>query len=186
MTLQLRRHLSGTLALASLVFVAVLLAHEHFNGGVRSHHLLDRRDLPTISNWFGVTVLPLLGWLLGVRMRNQLISSDRSRLPKAVGIGLVCSLLYGAVFATSFVVGASTIATGLFLGLFLLAAALPAYRIECIFGFVVGMAFTFGAVLPALVAVVVAAVSVLVPFAFRAAMSAIRPRVGPSEATQRK
>lgn len=54
-------------------------------------------------------------------------------------------------------------------------AVLPVYRIECIFGFVVGMTFTFGAVLPTLVAVVFAAVSVVAHFIFRAVMSAIRP-----------
>lgn len=48
------------------------------------------------------------------------------------------------------------------------------YRIECIFGFVVGMVFTFGTVLPALVAVVFAAVSVVVHFVLRAILSAIR------------
>ena len=46
-----RRHLPELSALLSVVFVAALLAHEHFNGGVRSHHLLDRRDSQTVSNW---------------------------------------------------------------------------------------------------------------------------------------
>lgn len=87
--------------------------------------------------------------------------------------------------ATSFEVGASATTSGLFFGLFLLAAALPIYRVECIFGFVVGMSFNFGAVLPALVAVVLASVSALVRFAFRATMSAIRRPAGPSGASRR-
>ena len=175
MSIQARRYTPGILAYSSLVFVAALLAHEHFNGGVRSHHLLDRADLPTISNWFGLVVLPVLGWLADVRLRNQMTSSTRPGLPTGFVVGLVCSLLYGAALATSFAVGASTITSGLFLGLFLLAVALPVYRVECMLGFVVGMSFTFGSVLPALVAVVVAAVSFLVRLAFTSLMSVIRP-----------
>ena len=180
MTMKTRRYIPGLFALFSMVFVAALLAHEHLNGGVRSHHLLDRRDLPAISNWFGLVVLPVLGWLLGVRLRNRM-TSDTTKAPWVrIGICLVCSLLYGAVMAASFELGAPAITSDLFLGLFLLAVIFPVYRVEYIFGFVVGMAFTFGAVLPALVAVVVAAVSALVHFAFRAARSVMRRSAGPS------
>lgn len=179
MTTQTQRHMPGLVALFSIVFVAALLAHEHLNGGVRSHHLLDRRDLPSISNWFGLIVLPLLGWLLGVRVRNRITSVTRSGSPIGIGTGLVCSLLYGAALAASFAVGASGITSGLFFGLFLLAAVLPIYRVEYMFGFVVGMTFTFGAVLPTLVALVVAAVSALVHAAFRTVLSAIRRGSGP-------
>ncbi len=182
MTMQTHRHMPGFFALFSIAFVAALLAHEHFNGGVRSHHLLDRRDLPAISNWFGLVVLPLLGWLLGVRLRNHMasVTTSGSLIGFGIGLGLVCSLLYGAALAASFEVGASEISSGLFFGLFLLAAVLPIYRVEYIFGFVVGMTFTFGAVLPVLVALVVAAVSALLHFAFRAVISAIRPPSGPA------
>jgi hypothetical protein len=177
-----RRYLPLFFALFSLLFVAVLLAHEHFNGGVRSHHLLDRADLPVISNWLGLVTLPLLGWLLGVRLRTHMASHTRPGLPARIGLGLICSVLYGAALAASFELGASAITSGLFLGLFLLAAVLPIYRVECLFGFVVGMTFTFGAVLPALVAAVFAAVSILVRFAFRAVLAVVRPPAGPSGA----
>lgn len=180
MTIQTHRHMRGIFALFSIVFVAALLAHEHFNGGVRSHHLLDRQDLPAISNGFGLIVLPVLGWLLGVRLGNGMTSITKSQSSIAIGVGLVCSLFYGAALAASFEIGASAITSGLFVGLFLLAAVLPIYRVEYIFGFVVGMTFTFGAVLPFLVALVVAAVSALVHFAFRAVMSAIRLPSGTS------
>jgi hypothetical protein len=174
MTMQARHHMPAFLALSSLVFGATVLAYEYFNGGVPSHHLLDRPALPAISNWFGLVVLPLLGWLLGVRLRNHLTTSTGSGLAKGIWAGLVCSLLYGAAMAIFFELGTSAVISGLFFGLFLLAAVLPIYRVECIFGFVVGMTFTFGAVLPALVAVVFATASVVVHFVFRAVLSAIR------------
>ena len=180
MTIQTRQHMPGLFAIFSILFVAALLAHEHFNGGVRSHHLLDRRDLPAISNWMGLLVLPFLGWLLDVRLRRHTSALSRLGSPEGIGIGVVCSLLYGAALAASFAIGASTITSSLFFGLVLLAVVLPIYRIEYIFGFVTGMTFTFGGVLPALVALVVAAVSVLAHFIFRTVKSAIRPSVDPS------
>jgi len=91
--------------------------------------------------------------------------------------------LYGAALATSFELGASTTTSDLFFGLVVLAAALPIYRVECILGFVVGMTFTFGAVLSALVAVVLAAVSVTVRFAFRSVIAAIRRLTHPPGVT---
>ena len=164
----------GLVALFSVIFVAALLAHEHVNGGVRSHNLLDRRDLPSVSNWFGLIVPPLLGWLLDVRLRNHQASVTKFGLPTSIGICVVGSLLYGAALAASFAVGVAGVTSGLFFGLFLVAAILPIYHVEYIFGFVVGMTFTFGAVLPVLVALVVAAVSALFHFAFRAVVSAMR------------
>ncbi len=174
MTTPARHRLPVFVALSSLVFEAAVLACEYFNGGVPSHHLLDRPDYPAISNWFGLVVLPLLGWLLGVRLRNHLAASAGSGWARGIWTGLVCSLLYGAAMATLFQLGASAVLSGLFFGLFLLAAVFPVYRAEYIFGFVVGMTFTFGSVLPALVAVVFAAISVVVRFVSRAVLSAIR------------
>ena len=179
MKILLRRHLPGILACLSLVFVGALLAHEHFNGGVRSHHLLDRQDLPALSNGYGLIVLPVLGWLLGVRLRKHMTSDGKSRSFIGIGVGAVAALVYGATLAASFALGAPALASGLFFALLLLAVVLPIYRVEYIFGFVVGMTFTFGAVLPVLVAGVVAAVSALVHLALRALMSAMRPHPRP-------
>lgn len=176
MTMQTRQHIPAFLALSSLVLAAAVLAYEYFDGGVPSHHLLDRPDFPAISNWFGLVVLPLLGWLLGVRLRNHLTTSTGSGLAKGIWAGLVGSLLYGAALAISFELGPSAVTTGLFFGLFVLAAVLPIYRVEYISGFVVGMNFTFGAVLPVLVAVVFAAVSVVMHFVYRPVRSAMRSR----------
>ena len=137
-----RHRLPMALALAALVFVGVVLAFEHFNGGVRSHHLLNRRDLPAISNWLGLVTLPALAFALGVRLRRMSVS------PRRALIAVVGSLLYGAALATSFQLGWATATNVLFFSLLILAIALPIYRAEFLVGFVAGMAVTFGAVLP--------------------------------------
>ena len=161
-------------ALALLAIEAALLVHEHFTGGVRSHHLLDRPDLPAISNWLGLIVMPVLGWLLGRRFHRSASQTPTSRSCVLLWVCLICALVYGAAMATTFALGASAMTSALFFGLFLFAAIFPIYRIEYITGFVVGMAFVFGAVLPCLVAVVLAAVSFVVRFGFKAVVSVIR------------
>lgn len=170
-------------AAAALLFAAAHLAFEHVNGGVRSHHLLDRADLPAISNWFGLVVLPVLGALFGLRIRRALASPARPGLLVGIWLGLGCAMAYGMALAVSFTLGASTITSGLFLSLFLLAAALPIYRVECILGFVVGMTFTFGAVLPALVATVFAAISVVLRLAFRTLVAMVRRPTRPPQSS---
>ena len=161
-------------AFALLAIEAALLAHEHFTGGVRSHHLLDRPDLPAISNWFGLIVMPVLGWLLDRRFHRSSSQTIPSRSSVSLCVCLVCAVLYGAAMATTFALGALAMTSTLFFGLFLFAAIFPIYRIEYIAGFVVGMAFVFGAVLPCLVAVVLAAVSFVVRFGFKEVASVIR------------
>ena len=55
-----RRTITVLVALAELGH----LAWEHFHGGVVSHHLLNRADLPAISNAWGAVFLPALAWFL--------------------------------------------------------------------------------------------------------------------------
>jgi hypothetical protein len=55
----------------------------------------------------------------------------------------------------------------LFFGLFALAVQLPLYRAEHVLGFVVGMTFTFGAVLPTIIGAVFATLSLALRLAMR-------------------
>lgn len=173
--------------LLPLVAFAIAVAHlafEHVTGGVRSHHLLNRPDLPAISNWLGLVTLPLLGIALGVRLRRHASASRApaagSSAPGGTGVpypmlaALVGAFLYGAALAAAFELGASSMTSAMFLGLFVCALALPLYRVEYMLGFVVGMTFTFGGVLPVFVALVVATVSFVVRFSARAVTTALR------------
>ena len=157
------------LALIALAFVGVQLLLEHLGGGVRSHHLLNRPDLPAISNWLGLLTLPALGFVLGMRVRRL------GGFTTAVWAGLVASLLYGTALATGFEFGARDLTQWLFLGLFVVATLAPVYRAECMAGFVAGMSFTFGAVLPFLIALVFAGISAAVRLGSRALLCLVRP-----------
>lgn len=167
-------------ALATLAELAQL-AWQHLHGGVVSHHLLDRADLPAVSNGWGALLVPALVWFLTGRIQRR-----RARCPGATAatfarkatMGFVVALLFGICIAVSFTHGAESITSDLFQAMVVLAILLPGYRAECVLGFVLGMMFTFGAVLPTVVAAVVAALSALVHLGVWPLLVRLRKRVG--------
>lgn len=156
-----------------LIAEAAHIAWEYFHGGIVSHHLLARADLPAVSNAWGLLLLPLLTWFLmgfalsgivnGTRVRvttgNGGDRVDTSALPRRLTYGFAGSLLFGALLALSFALGYRSMSSLLFQGMLLLALVLRVYRPEYVLGFVLGMTITFGAVLPTVVAAMIAAVS---------------------------
>ena len=175
--------------------VAVLLAEighlawEHFHGGIASHHFLNRADMPAVSNGWGLLLLPAISWFLGgIALRRSIATAaaatinapggqaEAAGLARGVFVGFFAELLFGASLAATFSLGYQDVTSILFFGMLLLALVFRVYRAECVLGFVLGMTFTFGAILPALVASVVAVISavahrVLYPLARRVWMA---------------
>lgn len=175
--------------------VAVLLAEighlawEHFHGGIASHHFLNRADMPAVSNGWGLLLLPAISWFLGgIALRRSIATAaavtinvpggqaEAAGLARGVFVGFFAGLLFGASLAATFSLGYHDVTSILFFGMLLLALVFRVYRAECVLGFVLGMTFTFGAILPALVASVVAVISavahrVLYPLARRVWMA---------------
>lgn len=175
--------------------VAVLLAEighlawEHFHGGIASHHFLNRADMPAVSNGWGLLLLPAISWFLGgIALRRSIATAaavtinvpggqaEAAGLARGVFVGFFAGLLFGASLAATFSLGYQDVTSILFFGMLLLALVFRVYRAECVLGFVLGMTFTFGAILPALVASVVAVISavahrVLYPLARRVWMA---------------
>ncbi|MBB3834641.1 putative membrane protein YeaQ/YmgE (transglycosylase-associated protein family) [Xanthomonas arboricola] len=146
------------------VLVAIAqLAWEHSHGGVRSHHLLNRADLPAISNWWGLLSLPLVGWL-AVSVVASRAAGDGAVFRNAVA-GAVGAWAAGGSLSVAFVLGNESVAFGVLVTLLLCAVVVRAYRAEYLFGFVLGMTFVFGAVLPCIVFVAIASVSAIAHFA---------------------
>lgn len=149
----------------ALVFALAHLGWEHTHGGVLAHHLLNRADLPAISNWWGLLLIPALAWHLVGRMQRRLAQRGASK--RSVLAGFFASLAYGAGLALAFTMGQEVV-TYLFLGIFVIALFAPVYRAEFVLGFVLGMSFTFGAVLPTIIACVIAAFSRITHWLFGA------------------
>ena len=130
-----------------------LLAWSYYHGGVPSHHILHREDLPAISNWWGGFLLPLLTWFLLYRIQKRLIrdnveNSKPSMRLENVLYGFIGALFFGILLSVFFTFGYSDISGYFLIGLLLIALFFPIYRAECLLGFVIGMTFTFGVVLP--------------------------------------
>jgi hypothetical protein len=141
-----------------IVTIAIwtLLAWEHYHGGVPSHHILHREDLPAISNWWGGLLLPLLTWFLLYRIQKRLIpdnieKSKALKRPTNIFYGFAGALFFGILLSVFFTFGYTNISGYMIIGLFLLGLFFPIYRAQCILGFVIGMTFSFGAVLPTVV-----------------------------------
>ena len=157
-----------------------LLMWEHVHGGVVSHHLLHRADLPAISNSWGVVLLPALTWFLTGRIQRRMAlhsGGTESTTALSVVVWFVGALMCGISLAVAFTRHEEALASSLFLGQVLLALALPVYRAECVLGFVLGMTFTFGAVLPTAVGSLLAALSAVVHLGVRPVLARLRTRV---------
>lgn len=163
--------LSWYVVVLALVFAAALLAWEVTHGGVPSHHFLDRRDMPTVSNWWMLIVLPVLGWL-AARSVLRRAPSDSRALGKA-SAAVIGAALVGIALSVAFVTthGHGDASSYIFFAAILSGLVLPTYRAEYIFGFVLGMAFTFGAVLPTLAALFAAAISAIFHLLIRPAFA---------------
>lgn len=132
-----------------------LLIWQYFHDGVPSHHLLQRNDLPSISNWWGGILLPFLTWFLvgRINMRKGMENSN-----EAIG-GFVGALFYGIALSASFVYDFGPVSSLIVPGLLVIALFLPIYRSQYFLGFVLGTSYTFGALLPMGFGVVVALIS---------------------------
>lgn len=131
--------------------IGALLTWNYFNGGVPSHHVLADESLPLISNWWGLFVIPFLTWFLTYRIQTRIYcpgNRDPVKQVKKALYGFLGGLSFGIILAVFFSVGNTDMPGNLMLGLLPLALFVPFYRSEYLLGFVFGMTYTFGAVLP--------------------------------------
>ncbi len=159
MHLRTRMRLRISFAALAAATVLILLVWQYFHGGIVSHHVLHRADMPAVSNAWAILLVPLLAWWTSGRIWTEsgtAVARDR----KAI-VRLVAAIVFGAVLAAAFEFGYDVVSRYQMLGACLLAIVLPLYRVEYVFGFVLGMMITFGAVLPAIVGAVVAVWSAL-------------------------
>lgn len=142
-------------SLGAFIVTFLFILWEHFNGGVVTHHLLARDDLPGLSNWWGLVTVPLLFWIsisLINRRNDKPVNSETKsegfeniifkRFLAALGFGLLLSILWEFQFEN---ILQYLILTPIFVAFFR-----PVHLPEYLMGFVLGMLFTFGGILPIL------------------------------------
>jgi len=136
---------------------AAHLAWEHVNGGIVSHNLLNDPALPALWNGWGLAVLPALAWIAS---RHAFDRSGRGwRLHRPFVLHLFCALSAGIALAASFWAGHEDATGALLVAVALSALFVRAYRPEYLLGFALGMALTFGGLLPVLIGGVIGLLS---------------------------
>ncbi len=150
------------------ILILVLLLWQYFHGGVPSHHILNREDLPKISNWWGGLLLPILTWLLLSKIENRISKKDYSLTQQTKNqniriLGLfLLGLIFGIVLATSFMNDYKPFLDNVLYIFLILSLIVPIYYSEFILGFVLGMTYTFGAILPTAFILIIAVLGFLI------------------------
>lgn len=155
--------------ITSIVTILIfgLLFWEHFHGGVPSHHILQKKDLPEISNWWGGLLIPILTWLLLSRIEERLNKQDSSiqqaknQNIKIFGLFLL-GLILGLLTAFSFTNDYKFFLDNVLYIFLLLSFIIPIYYSEFTMGFIFGMTYTFGAILPTIFILIIGALGFLV------------------------
>lgn len=161
--------LKTQILITSIVSIAIwgLLAWNHLHGGVPSHHILAREDLPEVSNWWGGIILPVLTWLVLYRIQKREKLSERKNqsflnIPTKVLLGFLGALLLSISLSVFFTLGNDGMSGYLLMSVLLISLFFPVYRAECLLGFVIGMTYTFGAILPTGIGSILAAIGFLI------------------------
>lgn len=152
------------------VAIWALLIWEHFHGGVPSHSLFARKDMPAISNWWGGLLLPLLTFFGVNRIQKRFEATQQS--VSSIIFAYLIAFVYALTLVYFYYQGNETVTGIMFLGLFVLGLIFPLYRMEFFLGFVMGLTYNFGTILPSFISSIVVLVSfiahrVIYPFIMR-------------------
>ena len=138
-------------AIISIVLSGLLL-WQYLRGGIPSHHFLADRTMPLVSNAWGALVIPITTWFLLLRIEKGLFNQSGSiSFPRHTLIGFLSALLFSIVLGISIVFGFETFLSNVPLILFSLALLFPTYKAEYFLGFVLGLTYFIGGVLPVVV-----------------------------------
>ncbi len=156
-----------------------LLIWQQAHGGVPSHSFLARDDMPSITNWWGALLIPALTWFLTGRVAARVAraSGDAEQATRAwqsVRIGFLAALGYAAALAAAYMSGRDEISGFLFQLLPFLGLVAPIFRAEYVLGFVLGLTYSFGAVLPTIIATVMSGIGAIVYLVPRAVIHRVR------------
>jgi hypothetical protein len=161
------------------VGIWALLSWNHYHGGIPYHHILANKELPAISNGWGALLLPTLSWFLLYRIHKSVFgskngSSQLTILLQSKLYGFLSSLLFGIILSALFTLGYSQLCGYMMLGLLALAIFFPIYRPEYLLGFVLGMTFTFGAVLPTGIGIIIGLIAFVLFVSMRYVINFVR------------
>ena len=129
-----------------------LLLWQYFHGGIPGHHFLADKNMPLVSNVWGALVIPPFVWFLMNRIQKRLFErSDTIDFPKISLYAWFGALLFGITLGLSIYYGFKTFSGNVPLLLLVFALFFPTYKSEYFLGFVLGLTWFIGGVLPVVV-----------------------------------
>ena len=123
---------------------------DHFHGGIPVHYVLRNPDLPGIPNWLGGIIFPFFTWHLLYSIHKRIDKPDltvTSERFNRVILRFFASFCVSVLIAICYLNGIDAV-DFIMVSLFILAFIFPLYKSEFLLGWVLGSAFTFGAILP--------------------------------------
>ncbi len=142
------------ISLGALALTFAMIIGEYFNGGVITHHLLADDNLPGISNWWGLVTIPLLTYVVITLIQRRKDSATTQNDSNRILYRFFGALFFGFLMSILWNFELVEIMQYLILLPVVIALFHPVYLPECLLGFVYGMLYTFGGILPILIGLV--------------------------------
>ncbi len=134
------------------VALSSLLLWQYFHGGIPSHYFLADKNMPLVSNVWGALSIPMMTWFLLFRVGKRLFTASASiPFPRNALIGFSSALIFAVVLGLSIQYSVEEFSGNVPFILFGLALFFPTYRAECFLGFILGLTYFVGGVLPVVV-----------------------------------
>lgn len=156
--------------IGAFVFTALILLWEYVNGGVVTHHLMASKDLPGFSNWWGLVTIPLLCFIAVTIIKRQ--QDKETKVLKR----FITAFAFGLLIAVFWELNVEGPLPYMMLFPLLLAFFTPIHKPEVLMGYVLGMLFTFGGVLPILFGSILLIMAFIINTIVRVLMKALTNR----------
>jgi uncharacterized protein YacL len=165
------------------ILILGLLIWDYFHDGVPSHHILDQKNLPAISNWWSAILLPILTWILLGKIKSRIENQTKidSQYKSAITRVLVrfsIGLVFGIILSVSFINNYKPFLDNVLYLLLILSFIVPIFFSEFILGFVLGMTYTFGAILPTAFILIMAAIGFVIYRFIRPLIMKLAKKIG--------
>ena len=165
------------------ILILGLLIWDYFHDGVPSHHILDQKNLPAISNWWSGILLPILTWILLGKIKSRIENQTKidSQYKSAITRVLVrfsIGLVFGIILSVSFINNYKPFLDNVLYLLLILSFIVPIFFSEFILGFVLGMTYTFGAILPTAFILIMAAIGFVIYRFIRPLIMKLAKKIG--------
>lgn len=173
---QLSQHLRILITALVTVLVWGHVAWDYAHEGIPVHYIFHSKDMPGMPNWWGAIVLPFFTYFLLFRIAKRLKKPKNIETLKLIGLRFLGGILFAVSISVSFMNGIAI--TDYIMGLiFILAFIFPIYKSEYFLGWVLGSAFSFGAMIPILFGSILCLIFFLIYQLVGVVKRAIRPKI---------